>query len=75
MSSSEKIAGAYGALATRGEKVTVRAVQRESGVRIGEVAAWMREHAAGAAGDVPGFPGPVGGDGAGRVGRGVETSS
>ena len=38
------------------DKVTVRAVQREAGVRIGEVAAWMREHAAGAAGEVPEAP-------------------
>lgn len=53
MSTTEKIARAYGVLAARGEKLTVRAVQREAGVRIGEVAAWMREHAAGAAGDVP----------------------
>ena len=35
----------------RGDKLTVRAVQREAGVRIGEVAAWMREHAAGASGE------------------------
>lgn len=34
----------------------MRAVQREAGVRIGEVAAWMREHAGGAAGDVPQAP-------------------
>ena len=56
MSTSEKIARAYGVLLARGEKVTVRAVQREAGVRIGEVAAWMREHAGGAAGDVPAAP-------------------
>lgn len=56
MSTTEKIARAYGVLAARGEKLTVRAVQREAGVRIGEVAAWMREHAAGAAGDVPEAP-------------------
>src|SRR5699024_1702404 len=56
MSTSEKIASAYGVLLARGEKVTVRAVQREAGVRIGEVAAWMREHAGGAAGDVPAAP-------------------
>ena len=56
MSTSEKIARAYGVLVARGEKVTVRAVQREAGVRIGEVAAWMREHATGAAGDVPQAP-------------------
>ncbi|MBB1030343.1 hypothetical protein G6027_05475, partial [Dietzia sp. SLG310A2-38A2] len=56
MSTSEKIAKAYGVLLARGEKVTVRAVQREAGVRIGEVAAWMREHAGGAAGDVPQAP-------------------
>lgn len=56
MSTSEKIARAYGVLAARGDKITVRAVQREAGVRIGEVAAWMREHAAGAAGDVPEAP-------------------
>ena len=37
MSTSEKIARAYGVLLARGEKVTVRAVQREAGVRIGEV--------------------------------------
>lgn len=62
MSTSEKIARAYGVLVARGDKITVRAVQREAGVRIGEVAAWMREHAAGAAGDVPPSPdlsGPV----------------
>jgi len=56
MSTSEKIARAYGVLLARGEKTTVRAVQREAGVRIGEVAAWMREHAGGAAGDVPQAP-------------------
>lgn len=56
MSTSEKIARAYGVLAARGEKLTVRAVQREAGVRIGEVAAWMREHATGAGGDVPQAP-------------------
>ena len=56
MSTSEKIARAYGVLVARGDKVTVRSVQREAGVRIGEVAAWMREHAAGAAGDVPEAP-------------------
>src|SRR5699024_2814789 len=56
MSTSEKIARADGVLLARGEKVTVRAVQREAGVRIGEVAAWMREHAGGAAGDVPAAP-------------------
>ena len=47
MSTSEKIAHAYGVLVARGDKVTVRAVQKQAGVRIGEVAAWMREHAAG----------------------------
>src|SRR5699024_12438700 len=47
MSSSEKIARAYGVLAARGDKLTVRGVQREAGERIGEVAAWMREHAGG----------------------------
>lgn len=56
MSTTEKIARAYGVLAARGDKITVRAVQREAGVRIGEVAAWMREHAAGAAGEVPEAP-------------------
>ena len=56
MSTSEKIARAYGVLASRGDKITVRAVQKEAGVRIGEVAAWMREHAAGAGGDVPEAP-------------------
>ena len=56
MSTSEKIARAYGVLVARGDKVTVRSVQREAGVRIGEVAAWMREHATGAAGDVPEAP-------------------
>ena len=56
MSTSEKIARAYGVLLARGEKVTVRSVQREAGVRIGEVAAWMREHATGAAGEVPEAP-------------------
>ena len=56
MSTSEKIARAYGVLLARGEKVTVRSVQREAGVRIGEVAAWMREHAAAATGDVPPAP-------------------
>ncbi|MCT1434889.1 MULTISPECIES: DNA-binding protein [Dietzia] len=56
MSSSEKIAHAYGVLVARGDKVTVRAVQKQAGVRIGEVAAWMREHAAGAAGEVPEAP-------------------
>ena len=56
MSTSEKIAHAYGVLVARGDKVTVRAVQKQAGVRIGEVAAWMREHAGGAAGDVPAAP-------------------
>ncbi|MDN5743905.1 MAG: DNA-binding protein [Nocardioidaceae bacterium] len=56
MSTSEKIAHAYGVLVARGDKLTVRAVQKEAGVRIGEVAAWMREHAAGATGDVPEAP-------------------
>ena len=56
MSSSEKIAHAYGVLVARGDKVTVRAVQKQAGVRIGEVAAWMREHAAGASGEVPEAP-------------------
>lgn len=56
MSTSEKVAHAYGVLVARGEKITVRAVQKEAGVRIGEVAAWMREHAAGATGDVPEAP-------------------
>ncbi len=56
MSTSEKIARAYGVLVARGDKVTVRSVQREAGVRSGEVAAWMREHATGAAGDVPEAP-------------------
>ncbi|MDX2359063.1 hypothetical protein [Dietzia sp. PP-33] len=56
MSTSEKIARAYGVLVARGDKVTVRGVQREAGVRIGEVAAWMREHATGAAGDAPQAP-------------------
>ncbi|MEH6822129.1 MAG: hypothetical protein V7706_19560 [Dietzia psychralcaliphila] len=56
MSTSEKIARAYGVLVARGDKITVRSVQREAGVRIGEVAAWMREHATGAAGDVPQAP-------------------
>ncbi|MDZ4232377.1 MAG: DNA-binding protein, partial [Dietzia sp.] len=56
MSTSEKIAHAYGVLVARGDKVTVRAVQKQAGVRIGEVAAWMREHAAGAAGEVPEAP-------------------
>ena len=56
MSSSEKIARAYGVLVARGDRLTVRSVQREAGVRIGEVAAWMREHAAGASGEVPEAP-------------------
>lgn len=56
MSTSEKIARAYGVLVARGDKVTVRAVQKEAGVRIGEVAAWMREHATATAGDVPEAP-------------------
>ncbi|MCT1514834.1 hypothetical protein [Dietzia cercidiphylli] len=56
MSTSEKIAHAYGVLVARGDKVTVRAVQKQAGVRIGEVAAWMREHATGAAGEVPEAP-------------------
>lgn len=56
VSTSQKIAHAYGELIARGEKVTVRALQRQAGVRIGEVAAWMREHAAGSAGDVPEAP-------------------
>lgn len=56
MSTSEKIAHAYGELVARGDKVTVRAVQKKAGVRIGDVAAWMREHASGAAGDVPEAP-------------------
>ncbi|ANI91130.1 hypothetical protein [Dietzia timorensis] len=56
MSSSEKIAHAYGVLVARGDKVTVRAVQKQAGVRIGEVAAWMREHATGAASEVPEAP-------------------
>lgn len=54
--STEKIARAYGVLAARGEKITVRAVQREAGVRIGEVAAWLREHAPSARDDVPETP-------------------
>lgn len=56
MSTSEKIAHAYGALVASGEKITVRAVQKQAGVRIGEVAAWMREHAAASTGDVPEAP-------------------
>ncbi|MCT1514512.1 DNA-binding protein [Dietzia cercidiphylli] len=56
MSTSEKIARAYGVLVARGDKVTVRSVQREAGVRICEVAAWMREYAAGVGGDVPPAP-------------------
>lgn len=56
MSTSEKIAKAYGVLVARGDKITVRAVQRQAGVRIGEVAAWMREHATGSDGDVPETP-------------------
>ena len=56
MATSEKIAHAYGTLVARGDKITVRAVQREAGVRIGEVAAWMREHASATAGDVPEAP-------------------
>lgn len=54
--SSEKIAQAYGVLLARGEKVTVRAVQREAGVRIADVAAWLREHATAAGGEVPAAP-------------------
>ncbi len=50
MSTSEKIAHAYGVLVARGDKVTVRAVQKQAGGRIGEGAARMRGHAAGAAG-------------------------
>ena len=56
MSTAEKIAKAYGVLVARGDKITVRAVQRQAGVRIGEVAAWMREHATGTDGDVPQAP-------------------
>ena len=56
MSTSEKIARAYGVVVARGEKVTVRAVQREAGVRIGEVAAWLREHATPAGDEVPAAP-------------------
>ncbi|MEV8194752.1 hypothetical protein AB0P13_21945 [Rhodococcus pyridinivorans] len=56
MSTSEKIAHAYGALVAKGEKITVRAVQKQAGVRIGDVAAWMREHAAATPGDVPEAP-------------------
>eukprot|EP00918_Siedleckia_nematoides_P061984 GHVU01135202.1.p4 GENE.GHVU01135202.1~~GHVU01135202.1.p4 ORF type:complete len:186 (-),score=37.26 GHVU01135202.1:2670-3227(-) len=56
MSTSQKIAHAYGELVARGEKITVRAVQKQAGVRIGDVAAWMRDHAGGAAGDVPEAP-------------------
>lgn len=56
MSTSEKIAHAYGALVASGEKITVRAVQKQAGVRIGDVAAWMREHAAATPGDVPEAP-------------------
>lgn len=54
--SSEKIARAYGVLLARGEKVTVRGVQREAGVRIADVAAWLREHATAAGGEVPAAP-------------------
>lgn len=54
--SSEKIARAYGVLLARGDKVTVRAVQREAGVRIADVAAWLREHATAAGGEVPAAP-------------------
>jgi len=53
---ADKIARAYGALAARGEKITVRAVQREAGVRIGEVATWLREHTPSASEDVPEAP-------------------
>lgn len=56
MATSEKIAHAYGAMVARGDKITVRAVQKEAGVRIGDVAAWMREHVTTAAGDVPEAP-------------------
>ncbi|PZT95420.1 MAG: hypothetical protein DI630_24345 [Gordonia sp. (in: high G+C Gram-positive bacteria)] len=56
MSKADKIAHAYGKLVARGEKATVRAVQREAGVSIGEVAAWLREHASSAAGDTPESP-------------------
>ena len=56
MSTSQKIAHAYGELVARGDKITVRAVQKQAGVRIGEVAAWMRDHAGGASGDVPEAP-------------------
>ena len=56
MSTSEKIAHAYGELVAGGEKITVRAVQKRAGVRIGDVAAWMREHASGSAVGVPAAP-------------------
>lgn len=56
MSTSEKIAHAYGVLIANGEKITVRSVQKQAGVRIGDVAAWMREHAAATTGDVPDAP-------------------
>ena len=55
MSTSQKIAHAYGELVARGEKITVRAVQKQAGVRIGDVAAWMREHAS-AGREVPEAP-------------------
>jgi len=54
--SADKIARAYGVLAARGEKITVRAVQREAGVRIGEVATWLREHVPSASEEVPEAP-------------------
>ena len=56
MSTSQKIAHAYGELIARGDKITVRALQKQAGVRIGDVAAWMRDHAGGAGGDVPEAP-------------------
>lgn len=56
MSTSQKIAHAYGELVARGDKVTVRALQKQAGVRIGDVAAWMRDHAAVAGDDVPEAP-------------------
>ena len=73
MSTSEKIAHAYGVLVARGDKVTVRAVQKQAGGRIGEGAAGMREHAAGAARGgpaAPGLSGPMSAGGAGWRGRG-----
>lgn len=53
---SQKIAHAYGVMVSRGDKITLRAVQKEAGVRMNDVANWMREYATAPAGEVPEAP-------------------